>query len=77
MVAGRLSYDRSEIRPGIVHLGVGAFCRAHIAVYLDVVLATVPSWGIIGVSLRRSDTRDALAPQGFLYTVAERSGTGM
>ena len=62
MVAGQLSYDRSEIRPGIVHLGVGAFCRAHIAVYLDDVLATDPSWGIIGVSLRRSDTRDALSP---------------
>ncbi len=75
--AGRLPYDRSAISPGIVHLGVGAFCRAHIGVYLDDILATDPSWGIIGVSLRRPDTRDALAPQDFLYSVAVRRGSGM
>jgi fructuronate reductase len=59
-----------------VHLGVGAFQRAHLAVYVDDVLRTDPSWGIIGASLRRSDTRKALAPQDFLYTLAVRSGSG-
>ena len=72
----RLPYDRSRITPGIVHLGVGAFQRAHLAVYVDDVLRTDPSWGIIGASLRRSDTRKALAPQDFLYTLAVRSGSG-
>jgi fructuronate reductase len=72
-----LRYDRSAIRPGIVHLGVGAFCRAHLAAYVDELLAIDPSWGIIGVSLRRPDTRQALTPQDFLYTLASRSGAGM
>ena len=33
-------------------------------------------WGICGVSLRRPDVRDRLAPQDGLYTVAERDGDG-
>ena len=46
------------------------------APYLDEVLREHPSWGIIGASLRRSATRDALAPQNFLYTLMVRSGSG-
>jgi fructuronate reductase len=72
--AARLPYDRSRVTPGIVHLGVGAFHRAHIAAYIDSLLTIDPSWGIIGASLRRPDTREALAPQDFLYTLIERSG---
>lgn len=72
----RPAYDRSQVAPGIVHLGIGAFCRAHIADYIDDVLKLDPAWGIIGASLRRPDTRDALAPQDFLYTLAERSDAG-
>ena len=72
----RLPYDRSRITPGIVHLGIGAFCRAHLAVYVDDILPSDPSWGIIGASLKRPDTRNALAPQDFLYTLALRSGSG-
>ena len=60
-----------------MHLGVGAFHRAHIAAYIDAILKIAPSWGIIGASLRRPDTREALAPQDFLYTLVERSGAGM
>jgi len=59
-----------------VHLGIGAFHRSHVAVYVDDVLRTDPSWGIIGASLRRPDTRKALAPQDFLYTLVVRSGSG-
>ena len=59
-----------------MHLGVGAFHRAHIAAYIDSLLKLDPSWGIIGASLRRPDTRVALAPQDFLYTLIERSGSG-
>ena len=71
-----LPYDRTAVVPGIVHLGVGAFHRAHMAVYIDDLLKTDMSWGIIGASLRRPDTKNALAPQGFLYTALERSGSG-
>lgn len=67
-------YDRSRVRPGIVHLGIGAFHRAHQAVYLDDCLAVDPGWGIVGASLRRPDTADALNPQDGLYTLAIRDG---
>ncbi|CAN7186433.1 mannitol dehydrogenase family protein [Mesorhizobium sp. LjNodule214] len=72
------SYDRKSVTPGIVHLGVGAFHRAHQAVYVDDCLAAGEmDWGIVGVSLRSADTRDALAPQDGLYTLAVRSSGGV
>lgn len=68
-----LPYDRSPVTAGIVHLGIGAFCRAHLLTYVDALLARDPSWGVIGASLKRPDTRNALAPQDFLYTLVVRS----
>ena len=68
----RPAYDRSVLEPGIVHLGVGNFHRAHQAVYTDDVLAQDPRWGIVGVSLRHADMRDALAPQQGLYALLEQ-----
>jgi fructuronate reductase len=54
---------------GIVHLGLGAFFRAHGAIYVEEAMAKAGGdWGIIGVSLRNPDIRNALAPQGGLYT---------
>jgi fructuronate reductase len=72
----RPAYDRSRVSPGIVHLGVGAFHRAHMAAYVDSLLGTAPEWGIVGVSLRRPDTKDALAPQDGFYTLAVRDASG-
>ncbi|MCA6117454.1 mannitol dehydrogenase family protein [Bradyrhizobium sp. WSM 1738] len=73
----RPAYDRSRVTPGIVHLGIGAFHRAHQAVVIDDLLAGgATDWGIVGASLRSADTRDALAPQDCLYTLAIRSGEG-
>ena len=70
----RPSYDRVALRPGIVHLGLGAFARAHLAVVNDATIKASGDlrWGIVGVSLRRPDTRDALKPQAGLYSVALR-----
>jgi fructuronate reductase len=69
-------YQRDQLTPGIVHLGLGAFHRAHAAVYTDRAIAEGdPRWGIVGVSLRQADTRDALAPQDNLYTVAIRGAS--
>src|SRR5690606_32749509 len=70
----RPGYDRSRLRPGIVHLGIGAFHRAHQAPVNDRALAASSDlrWGIVGVSLRSAATRDALAPQDGLYTLALR-----
>lgn len=70
----RPRYDRARLAPGIVHLGVGAFARAHLAAATEAALQARddPRWGIVGVSLRRPDTRDALSPQAGLYTLALR-----
>lgn len=70
------NYDRGAITPGIVHLGIGAFHRAHMAVYVDDLLAENPNWGIVGASLRRPDTKEALEPQDGLYIVAVRDAAG-
>ena len=70
-------YDRQLVTTGIVHLGVGAFHRAHQAVYVDDCLAAGETeWGIVGASLRSTDTRDALAPQDGLYTLAVQDSSG-
>ena len=70
----RPGYDRQALRCGIVHLGVGAFQRAHLAAATEAAVQTSGDlrWGIAGVSLRHADTRDALAPQGGLFTLALR-----
>ena len=55
----------------VVHIGVGAFMRAHIGVYSDDVLAADGGdWAIAGVSLRRPDVFERLAPQDCLYMLA-------
>jgi len=69
-------YSSDAVSSGIVHLGIGAFHRAHMAAYVDSLLKTNPDWAIVGASLRRPDTRDALAPQDFLYTLAIRDASG-
>lgn len=65
------AYEREKITPGIVHLGVGAFHRAHQAVFIDDCLNRGETqWGIVAASLRSPDTRDAIEPQDNLYTFA-------
>jgi fructuronate reductase len=55
---------------GIVHVGIGAFHRAHQAVYVDELLASQGGdWRIVGISCRSSAVRDQLAPQASLYTL--------
>ena len=65
---------RAGARPGvgIVHLGLGAFFRAHGAIYVAEAMARSDGdWGIVGVSLVHPTQRDRLAPQGFAYTALE------
>jgi len=62
---------------GIVHLGIGAFHRAHQAGYTDTVMQSSGNlWGVCGVSLRRPAVRDLLAPQDYLYTLVTKSAVG-
>jgi len=73
---GRPGYDRTAMQAGIVHLGTGAFHRAHQAVVADAALrAGDRRWGVIGASLRSPATRDALAPQDGLYALNLRGET--
>ncbi len=73
----RPGYDRTGTTVAIVHLGIGAFHRAHFAAYVDACLADDPGWAICGVSLRSPRTRDALAPQDGLYTLGVQSEAGL
>ncbi|MEE4454625.1 mannitol dehydrogenase family protein [Novosphingobium resinovorum] len=63
-------YDRSAVKPGVVHFGPGAFHRAHQAAAFDTLLAQDSRWGLTGVSLNSRGVADALNPQGGLYTLA-------
>lgn len=74
----RPAYAPGDVGIGIVHLGIGAFHRAHQAIYTDDALANAGgSWGICGVSLRSADVRDRLSPQRGLYTSIEKSPQGI
>ena len=73
----RPTYDPSKVDIGIVHLGIGAFHRAHQAVYADAAIAhSGGDWGICGVSLKSPTVRDQLTPQDGLYTVRSVSQAG-
>ena len=73
----RPTYDRSRVKRGVVHLGIGAFHRAHQAAVFEQALAAGDlRWGITGVSLRSAGVRDQLAPQDGLYTLVVRDGEG-
>lgn len=72
-------YDRTALQPGIVHIGVGGFHRAHLAAYVDDLarLGEV-DWSITGVGLLPSDQKisDALTAQQGLYSLITRSADG-
>ncbi len=63
--------------PTILHLGFGNFHRAHQAWYTQIANDLGGAqWRIIGVSMRRADLRDALAPADFSYTLALNGSEG-
>jgi len=71
------TYDRNAAS-GIVHLGIGAFHRAHQAVYTDDALAKAGGdWMITGVSLRSPEVAQQLNPQHGLYTLLTRGADGV
>jgi fructuronate reductase len=73
----RPAYDRATLTPGIVHIGIGAFHRAHQAVYTDAALAAeFGPWGIVGVSLRSTAIAQDMRAQGGLYSVITRDAEG-
>ena len=66
-------YDRSKVVGSIVHLGIGAFHRAHQAMFTDAALAATGdlSWGLVGAGVISADMKNALMPQDGLYALAE------
>ncbi len=74
------SYDRSQVRTGIVHLGVGAFHRSHQAMYVDQLLeqGQARDWGICGVGVLPADRRmaEVMAAQDCLYTLVVKHADG-
>jgi len=69
------TYDVSNLPIGVIHLGLGAFHRAHQAAYFESALRNGTSkLAIAGVSQRSSDVADLLTAQDCFYTVNERSG---
>ncbi|HUZ18468.1 MAG TPA: mannitol dehydrogenase family protein [Spirochaetia bacterium] len=75
----RPSYNRRDVRPAIVHFGVGGFHRAHQAVYTDDVLGSGDlAWGIRGAGITEADARmkEALSAQDYLYSVVARDNQG-
>lgn len=71
------AYDRETLRLGIVHIGPGAFFRAHGAAFTDAAIAASGGdWGIETWSLRSAEAIDRLAEQRGLYTVLIRDTAG-
>jgi fructuronate reductase len=66
--------DPRDLTVGIVHLGLGAFHRAHQAVYTERAMSasSTTQWGICATSQRSRSVLDELEPQDGLYTVVER-----
>lgn len=75
------AYERSALTAGILHVGVGNFHRAHMAVYLDDLFATGVDmdWALVGAGVRAADTamREKLAGQDWLSTVVELDPGGL
>src|ERR1700716_3275015 len=67
-------YDRTRLRPGIVHVGVGGFHRAHLALYTHHVAAAAGAGDIVGRARtpQAAAMRDVLERQDNLYTLVER-----
>ena len=75
------SYDRSALTPGIVHIGLGNFHRAHQAWYLHRLMqqGLAHDWAIIGAGVRPGDAamRDRLLAQDCLTTLIELDPEGV
>lgn len=63
------AYDRAALKPGIAHIGVGAFHRCHQAEYTDDLLAShFDRWGLVGINIRPPLLAGTLGRQHGLYT---------
>lgn len=73
------SYDRRSLRPRILHLGFGAFARAHTLLYTDLALDSAPSdWGVVVARLNSGAGQlSDLDQADHSYFVVETSDQGI
>ena len=71
----RPEYDRASLTPGILHIGLGNFHRAHQSWYLHRLMqeGLAHDWAIIGAGMRPYDEaqREKMAAQDYLTTLIE------
>ena len=67
----RPTYDRSNLKTRMVHIGFGAFHRAHQALCSDKLAEQGSDWGYCEVNLNSGDLIQALREQNLLYTLTE------
>lgn len=76
----RPTYNRQNLRSGIVHIGVGGFHRSHQAFYTNQLLQNFQAteWGICGIGLREADRKiaEVLERQNGLYTLITKHPKG-
>jgi fructuronate reductase len=77
--AARPPIPADQVGVGLVHLGIGAFHRAHQAVFTQGAMAATGDlrWGSCGVTQRSATVADQLGPQDGLYSVLTRSADGV
>lgn len=78
----KIDYDRKSLKPGILHIGVGNFHRAHEEYYTNRLVSLEPSqrnWAIKGAMLLPSDQKlyEALRSQKGVYTLTECGRDGV
>lgn len=72
------NYDRAALRPRILHIGFGAFARAHQLVYLDHCLAGGGDWGVVACRLNSGQAElDDLDDADHIYHVIEADDHGI
>ncbi len=82
LLAGKVripSYERTDLKTGIVHIGTGNFYRGHEAYYTDEILSQKNhDWGICGLGILETDARmyHVLKSQDGLYTLMVREFNG-
>jgi fructuronate reductase len=71
------TYDLSQVKIGVIHMGLSAFHRGHQGLFFERVLrAGNLNFGVVGVTQRSSDVADVMNTQDCLYTINEREGAG-
>ncbi len=71
------TYDRTALRPGVVHLGLGSFHRAHQLSYFDdLANLGVRDWGVVGIGVRNRRLAQVLQAQDNVFTVVQRGPEG-